>query len=533
MAAINAFKEKQVVLDMFKEENFTDYDARRMRYQILWAFYENTAYRNIHTWATRYRADYALYEYTRNIYNPVGRIIDFWQMHLLGGELDPLAGDGTEQPSAMPIITENEALRPAIAQIWQWSNWQQRKDWLALVGPCLGDSAIKIIDDIARNKVYMQIIHPKTIKSIAKDDFGHIKAYTLEEERANPNNPATTTPVIYNEIVTRDENGKVFFTTTLNGTPYPWNGEEAEWSVDYGFVPFVHIPHIDVDIDYGWSEVHKIRSKVHEADDLASKLDDQIRKTVDVPWLFTGAKKPSASPTTTGSDSSRDRLSPGREEVPALYSSDPNAKAIPLVSDLDIPGVSQHIATILQDIERDYPELKLDILGLSGSISGRALAIARQPTVVKVKQRRVAYDRGIRDAQAMCVAIGGDRKVDPAFAGFGLDSYERGDLDHIIGNRPVFAKTEWDDIEINREFWAAAEVAVSRVGVPLPTYLESQGWTNEQIRRLTRTNARQAARAARDVSRTRRSQAATETTEESGTPATPETNTEETEEMTA
>src|SRR3990170_3048663 len=99
MAAVNAFREKQVVLDMYNEGNFTDYDARRMRYQILWAFYENTAYRNVHTWATRYRTEYGLYKYTRNIYNPVGRIVDFWQMHLLGGELDPLAGDGITVPS--------------------------------------------------------------------------------------------------------------------------------------------------------------------------------------------------------------------------------------------------------------------------------------------------------------------------------------------------------------------------------------------------------------------------------------------------
>lgn len=529
MAAVSAFREKQVTLDMFNEDNFTDFDARRMRYQILWAFYENTAYRNVHTWATRYKADYGLYRYTRNIYNPVGRIIDFWQMHLLGGELDPEAGDGSETPSALPIVTENEALRPAIAKLWQWSNWQQKKDILGLFGPCLGDVGIKIVDDVGRNKVYLQTIHPRTIKSMVKDDFGHIKAYALEEMRDDPRNPHSP-DVTYNEIVTRDENGRVFFATTLNGHPYPWNGEEAEWEIDYGFVPFVHIPHIDVDIDWGWSEVHKARSKVHEADDLVSKLDDQIRKTVDSPWLFTGMKKPSSTPTVSGSDYSTDRPQPGREEIPAFYSSDPGSQAIPLVAPLDIAATSEHIASVLQDIERDYPELKLDILNFSGDISGRALAIARQPVVVKVQQRRVAYDRGGRDAQAMAIAIAGDRKVDPAFNGFDLTSYDKGDLNHIIGNRPVFEKTVWDEMEMNQAFWEAAEIAVNKVGVPLESYLESQGWEPEQVRKLMRPAQRQAVRSAREAARNRRSQnggAAGQTgATESGTPSTAPTDTE-------
>jgi hypothetical protein len=259
-----------------------------------------------------------------------------------------------------------------------------------------------------------------------------------------------------------------------------------------------------------------------------SKLDDQIRKTVDSPWLFTGMKKPSTSPTTTGAESSTDRPEPGREEIPAFYSSDAGSQAIPLVAPLDITATSEHIGSILEDIERDYPELKLDALNFNGDISGRALAIARQPVIVKVQQRRVAYDRGIRDAQAMAIAIAGDRKVDPAFQGFDMSSYDKGDLDHIIGNRPVFEKTTWDEIEMNKAFWDAAEIAVSKVGVPLPAYLESQGWTPEQIRKVTRVADRQATRAAREATRNRRAQpASAETTgaSESGTPATDETNT--------
>jgi len=531
VAAVTAFRENKIVMDIFDDSNFSDYEARKMRYAIWWAFYENTAYRHVHTWAVRYKTAHGLYKYIRNIYNPAGRIVDFWVGHLLGGALDPLAGDGLIVPSALPIITENEALRSAIAQVWQWSNWQQKKDTTSLLGSCMGDIGLRVVDDVERQKVYIQVVHPRLIKEVTKDDFGHVKAYVLEEEREDPRNP-NRAAVKYNEFVTRSDDGQVHFLTTLNGTPYPWNGIEAEWEVDYGFVPFVHISHIDVGIDWGWSELHKFRSKVHEVDDLTSKLDDQIRKTVDVPWLFTGSKKPATTPTTSGAATSTDRPEPGREELPGLWTPDTNAKAIPLVAPLDILGVSEHINNLLRELERDYPELTVEIVAATGDLSGRALQIARQPTVVKVEQRRVPYDRGVRDIQQMCVAIAGDRDVDDVFAGFGLESFERGDLDHTIGPRPVFDKTEADRAEENKLFWETAAIAVEKTGIALPAYLETQGWTPEQIRDVVRPAQRQAVRNNRAATRNRRAQAVTEE-EEPGTSAALETGTEESEEVIA
>ena len=44
-------------------EEWSNYDARKLRYTILWAFYQNTAYRNIHKWSQSYRTEYALYKF--------------------------------------------------------------------------------------------------------------------------------------------------------------------------------------------------------------------------------------------------------------------------------------------------------------------------------------------------------------------------------------------------------------------------------------------------------------------------------------
>ena len=145
MAGLTAFREAYMATENHNEENWSTWGARRLRYSILWAFYENTAYRSmstVHTWAAAYRSVYGLYQYTRNIYNPSYRIGEFWRAHLLGGSLDRLAGDGKNAPSCLPIQAENEAIRPALSLLWKHSNWQVSKDILALWGTIMGDCEI-------------------------------------------------------------------------------------------------------------------------------------------------------------------------------------------------------------------------------------------------------------------------------------------------------------------------------------------------------------------------------------------------------
>ena len=89
VAAYKAFREPYLISRFDDDAEFCDFDARRLRYAIYWAFYENTAYRKVHGWATRYKVDHGLYRYIRNIYNPAYRLGEFWKAHLWGGTLDP------------------------------------------------------------------------------------------------------------------------------------------------------------------------------------------------------------------------------------------------------------------------------------------------------------------------------------------------------------------------------------------------------------------------------------------------------------
>ena len=240
MSGLRAFREEFVSASAFSEEDFTDPEARKVRYEILWSQYENTLYRSIHPWAGAYKTRYALYRYIRNIYNPAYRLGEFWKAHLWGGQIDADAGE----EGALPVITDNEALRVVIADVWKWSNWATQKDIVTLHGAIYGDVILRIIDNVELNKVYITSIYPGVVTELVKDPFGNIKGYTIEEERLSPNNSTTVT---YKETAKR-EGQNVIFNTYLNDAPYAWNGEASEWSEPYGFVPMVHIQHNDVPV---------------------------------------------------------------------------------------------------------------------------------------------------------------------------------------------------------------------------------------------------------------------------------------------
>lgn len=487
MAAYKAFREPGLISDplmQLGQDDFIDFEQRRLRYAIYWSFYENNIYRNIHTWAKAYKSQYGLYEFIRNIYSPAFRLGEFWKTHLWGGPLDLKDGvAGTE--GALPIQTSNEALRPVIAQLWQWSNWAINKDVLTLHGAIFGDVGLQVVDDVQRSKVYLKPVHPGIIEELERDPFGNVKGYKFCEQRLHPNN--TKLKVEYIETAERD-NDSVVFKTYLNGKPYDWTGQGQEWEEPYGFVPLVMIQHNNVGLDFGWSEFHPSREKIHEVDDLAAKVHDQIRKMQDPPFLFAGVTKPTATPTVTKTrltgQAGLDNPQAGREEMNALYGP-VGATATPLVANIDIAAASAEIRAVVAEIERDYPELKLiaDLQNAGGDISGRALRIAQQPAADKVTQRRPNYDDALVRVQQMAIAIGGFRGYD-GFAGFGLDSYAAGDLAHSIGERSVFATDPLDKEEQETAFWTAANNAL-KAGIPLIPYLRQRGWSEEKITEIT------------------------------------------------
>jgi hypothetical protein len=492
MNGLQAFKEAFMSADTLDATSFSSFEARQMRYQIYWAYYESSAYDNVHKWANLYKAEYGLYTYVRNIYNPAYRLGEFWKSHLMGGALDPEAGDGGKVPSALPIVTENENVRRALAQLWKDSNWQIRKDIFTLYGTIMGDVSLKVIDDTVKGKVYLEVVHPGTLKELTVDAQGNVKQYIIEEQRPDPDNPNRM--VVYDEKAERDGEN-VVYRLYKNNQPYAWGMDSPEWSEPYGFIPMIFVKHNDIGLDWGWSELHPAAAKFREVDDQASKLSDYIRKMVDAPFLFTGvdnpAKKKQGGVATSGADNILTPTpgttpQPGREELKALWGP-LGADAKPLVATLDVASTTAYIKDIIAQIEADFPELSADLHNVQGDISGRALRINRAPAQTKALQRRPNYDNGLVRAQQMALSIGGLRGYE-GYQGFNLGSFDAGDEEHSIGPRPVFDKDPLDDLELEEKLWTVAALA-KNAGYDLPLFLERQGWSQEDISKLTNSEA--------------------------------------------
>ena len=475
MIATKAFREAFVMANAPTFEDFDAYPGRQVRYDILFSWYENTAYRNIHTWAQTYKTAFGLYKSIRNIYNPTFRLVEFWKTMIYGGLLDDAAGE----IGAIPVITENTRLREAIATLWKASNWKLNKDLLTLYGVSMGDVGIKIIDDPDHEEVFLEVVHPSRIADLTIDSRGRVKGYVLQDIRLDEKNKKVT----FKEVVTRGEGDDIEFKTYKDGKLFPWNGQTAESSEPYGFVPFTFIKHSDIGKKFGWAEIHPGRSKIQELDDIASKLHDYIRKAVDPIWLF-NFKKPSTplKIKNESSEATTNQPEPTREETGAIYVADKDAKGQPLVTDLiDVEKVAAEVDRVVGELERDFPELQMDIWTVGGYTTGKALRTARQRVERKVITRRPAYDSGMMDANGMAIAIGGMRGYE-GYEGFNLDSYKAGDLKHSIpATRPIFQTDVLEGVEIKQMFWNIVNMA-NKDGLPVSVVLADLGWSPERVK---------------------------------------------------
>lgn len=499
-------------------DTFSRWDARKTRYSLYWALWQGNAFRDlVNNWSPGFKHVFGLYQHTRNIFNPVNRIVEFHVNHLMGGRLDPDAGDGDAARSALPILTKNEALRPAIATVWRDSHWQTQKSVWTRWAACLGDSPLFVDDDPERQRVTLRPIHPGHLKWIDRDTAGRVRSYIIEYFRFDPRTPnvAALNPQIdpramqrmvrYNEEAFV-EDGHVVYRTYLDGALFDWraatgDGAEGsgEWTVPWDWIPLVCPQHMDVGLPWGIAEPHAFLSKILELDDMASGLGDQIRKRIRAPKMLSGViqTKGGVSHTNVGNNNCQLQVSPewgsekSKQLMPFLYVQNSDAKAHDLTNDLDVPGCVQHYTQIVEELERDFPELQLDVFK-TGDPSGRALRIARQRCETKIQERRVSSEAALVQAHKMAIAMGAMRGY-AAYAGLGTDPFNDHSLDHEIAHRPVFAPDPLDDVEEGQAFFTMVKTARD-AGLPLSIILRREGWDEADIAEIEKANESEQAR---------------------------------------
>jgi hypothetical protein len=471
----------------------TTWDDLSNVYTLLWAYYSNSMFERgapvWQAWST-YKSTYSLYRNIRMIYNPTRRLVNFYAGQVYPGILPK---DGKTVPqgttNAFPFAADTpDELLSAIAQFWQWSGWQAKKGVLVRYGAALGSVLVEVVDDLEHGKLAADIVWPGFVHNLQLDHAGNVKSYAIQYS-ARELEGTTTRSFMYRKEV----DGQAF-RYYRNGEPYDY-GEGAISSNPYGFVPAVWIKHNDSGSDLGSPAITGTLGKIDEMNNLASHIHDHIHKVIGSPvvlWssgtlqnLFGTAKRP---PTDQMPEPAADQENVLMLRGPADGHSDS------LAGNLNIADAALELTRLLEEIERDHPELTVfEKLQQMSQVTGPAASRLVAPVIARLTEASANYDQQVIKLFQMALAIGGFRAQSGAwgplttqqqkFLPFSLDSYESGDLDVTLLPRPLILPTDLEIAQGKMSLWQGVNQAV-QAGAPLPFVLRDAGMPEEQLAQL-------------------------------------------------
>lgn len=429
-----------------------EFDDRRAYFNLLWSLYKSTAFEDNAAWAV-YREKFGLYRRTRTIYNPTKRLVNFYVAQVYPGVLSADANrlpDGT--PLAIPLAEDTDKdLKAAVAQFWQWCNWQSGNKLWVRYGAATGSGLVELDDDVKRGKVSTLVRWPGLVKDLALDGVGNVKSYALEYDTEDAEGKQFT----YRKEVTRES-----FSYFSDDKPFTPEGKTAPVEDNpYGFVPAVWVKHTDEGGDYGEPAISGALGKMDELNELASHVSDAVHVLIDSPGVLAssgnvgkiGQKKEATaadeySATSTLAERTNKRL---------LLKGPHDTKWVALIPNINPEQVETRIESIYTEIERDFPELKFweTARGMT-TLTGPAIDKLSGDVKGRLGEAQGNYDLQSTKLFQMAAAIGGFRFREgregwrertaqrEKFGPFDLTSYQRGELDMEIMPRPLIPQTE-------------------------------------------------------------------------------------------
>jgi len=436
----------------------------RERVNRFWMLYRNSAFEDAVAWQS-YREAFSLYRYTRSIYNPTRRLVNFYVAQVYPGVLSKDASDLPDGVQlAIPLADDtDDNLKDAIAQFWQWSNWQANNKLMVRFGAASGSCLVEIVDNVARGKITTAITWPGWIAGRAKDDtsslvlddVGNVKFYALEYDAVDEKGDS----YLYRKEVSQEA-----FTYYRDGKVV---GEDENV---YGFVPAVWCKHIDEGADFGSPAIAGSIGKIDELNSLVSHVHDQIDLLIASPGIIASSGNVANIEAQAANIKTRNAT---LDEYNALQSvrerstrrlilkGPEDTKWVPLTGNLEPEKTIPHIDHLLTEIEHDFPELGMwqklrDMQEVTGPGAGRLMG----DVYSRVLEVGSNYDQQSIKLFQMAVAIGGMRLAEGKegwrdkteqrmkFSGFDLSSYVKGQLDLSIMPRPLIPLTEADTIEL-------------------------------------------------------------------------------------
>jgi hypothetical protein len=469
------------------------HSRRRTKYELLRSYYTNEAFEDLIKWQA-YRSSHRLYTHTRMIYNPVKRLVDFYVNHVYPGVLSE---DGSRLPAgiqlAIPLADDTDPeLKAAIAQYWQWGNWQAGCGLMVQYGGITGNVLVENIDDLDRGKVIPNVVWAGHVAELELDETDNVKFYATEYDSIDEKGQQYT----YRKEVDSDS-----YKTYRDDKPQGFDGKDAEYENPYGFVPAVWAKHMNQGGDFGIPAVGGSTAKIDELNSLASHVNDQIHKVIhgtmliatdgDIVPLFSPPVKNDKRGLLSSADLST--YTTDRQSAP-LFKAPPNTTAVPLINNLDLASALEHANALMSEIERDFPEITFyeklrEMTQVTGPAADRLMGDVKQ----KVLRVAANYDLQSTKLFQMAAAVSGWRlnrgdwgdkpsKQQMKFAPFDLTSYQKGQLDFSIMPRPLISLNESEMIGIDKA--RADAVKVKSEFIDEIQILSELGYNEDKIKEI-------------------------------------------------
>ena len=407
----------------------------------------------------------------RPLRNPAYRVVEFYASKLWPGAL----------PDALPIVTDNAALAPAIEQLWQWSNWGSEKQVTARWFAMFGDMFIKVSSKAPEAgqpaKVYMSNLEPVYVTEMDTDERGYLTYIRIDiprQRRAGDELKAYTHTEVWDKqqyrLYEHDKDGN----TPISHLGRPTISMPlAAMGID--FIPIVWQPFRNVGDERGMSAFGPAIDKIDEANRQATRLHQMLFRNNRALWAVTAngidAQGRPLPPPRLGTDTAGDSLEldddtilrlPGQSDIKALVPSLNYADALAILN------------AQLEEVSRDLPELAYFDLR-SKDLSGVAIEMLLGDAIDRAVEARGNGETGMIRAHQMALTIG---KAQGLWAEVG--SYEAGDYEHKFLERPIIQASDLDNANLVAA-WAKA-------GVNVRTALKRVGWDDDDLAKMDADN---------------------------------------------
>lgn len=414
--------------------------------------------------------------------NPTRAVVDFYAATMWPGTL----------PDALPIEMDDDnpypdAVREAIQRVWEWSNWESRKQVYARNAAMLGDSLIKIStrQNTAgeTDAVYLQLIEPDYLTDFDVDERDYLTFIRLDIPRQRRTD-GKTEQYLHTEVWDKAAGTYRVWEHQHPGRAIEQLGTptvEADILSEFGFdfLPFVHSKFIDLGNPRGVAAMTPALVKAHEASRMASRLHQvafQYQKPDMVLYsdLTDEDNQPLPPPIINDNGGPLELAEAMFHRLPSGWKLQHLIANLPFVAHLEI--LNAHLEHLQQT---DLPELAYYRVADSREMSGKAIRFMLTAAIARAQEARANAEAALARANQMALTIGGLAGL-PGFTDFADDAYEQGHFNHWFSERQIIplADDERADVEKVRAETAALHMAV---GYPEDRILEDLGMTESEI----------------------------------------------------